>query len=187
MNKNFHTITIRSPQQKLPLIDAKNLGTVRFKKKKTDNPFPFPFFPLSLSPFFLYPPHDSNVSSTAGTFPVGQGKFTMKRNRVGETYPRENTPRNATFPFVCTASPVVSVICLHGLCSSCNFKGNGLFRVASEETRRWCCSVLLSPEDRDRNGARAVRRIRYQVKYRMGWKLEFLRKYFYFNHRRWYL
>lgn len=111
----------------------------------------------------------------------------MKRNRVGETYPRENTPRNATFPFVCTASPVVSVICLHGLCSSCNFKGNGLFRVASEETRRWCCSVLLSPEDRDRNGARAVRRIRYQVKYRMGWKLEFLRKYFYFNHRRWYL
>lgn len=45
MNKNFHAITIRSAQQKLPLIDAKNLGTVRFKKKKRTILFLFLFFP----------------------------------------------------------------------------------------------------------------------------------------------
>lgn len=149
MNKNF----IWSPQQqKLSRIDVKNLrgGTARFKKKKQS--FSFFFFP-SLPPFFLYPPHDSNVSSTAGTFPVGQGKFTMKRNRAGCTYPRENTPRNATFPFVCTASPVVSVICLHGLCSSCNFKGNGLFRVrfrGNETVLDARCSSPLSRGSRSK-------------------------------------
>lgn len=181
MNKNF----IWSPQQqKLSRIDVKNLrgGTARFKKKKT---ILFLFFSPPLPPFFLYPPHDSNVSSTAGTFPVGQGKFTMKRNRAGCTYPRENTPRNATFPFVCTASPVVSVICLHGLCSSCNFKGNGLFRVrfrGNETVLDARCSSPLSRGSRSKWCTCSE-----DTRWNISRGMEFWAKYFYFNHWRWYL
>lgn len=118
-------------------IDVKNLRreTARFVGEKKENGRSFSFvFPSLLSFYTHHAPFSSNVFVDGRNVSCRPREIYDETEPAGCTYPLAKTHHVTPLSRSCM-SPVVSVICLHGLCSSCNFKGNGLFRVASEETR----------------------------------------------------